>query len=109
MAKQSKPVGDIGPQKRLAVRSTMRRSEPASEPANQPAAVVTTPVGQGSERRRRKAGKRSDPAFRPTTFFVRKETQRKASRLLEDQDSGKDLSDLVEELLSTWVAEHSYA
>jgi len=31
---------------------------------------------------------------------VRKETQRKAARLLEDQYAGKDLSDLVEELLA---------
>jgi len=109
VAKQSKSAGDIVPSKRLAVRTSMRRSEPTSEQANQPAAVVTTQVGQGAGGRGRKTGKRSDPAFRATTFFVRKETQRKASRLLEDQDAGKDLSDLVEELLAKWVAEHSNA
>ena len=62
-----------------------------------------------AEARGRKAGKRSDPAFRPTTFLVRKETQRKATRLLEDQDVGKDLSDLVEELLARWIVENSHA
>jgi hypothetical protein len=40
---------------------------------------------------------------------VRKETQRKAARLLEDQDAGQDLSDLVEELLGKWIDEHSHA
>ena len=48
-----------------------------------------------------------DPAYSPTTFFVRKETKRRASRLLEDQEAGKDLSDLVEELLSEWLVKHS--
>jgi hypothetical protein len=57
----------------------------------------------------RRAGKRSDPAFRPTTVFVRKETQRKATRLLEDRDTGKDFSDLVQELLANWVDENSRA
>jgi hypothetical protein len=109
VAIQNKSARGIGSPKRLAVRSAKRRSEPTSEHANQPAAVVTTQVGQGAQGRSRKTGKRSDPAFRPTTFFVRKETQRKASRMLEDQEAGKDLSDLVEELLAKWVAEHSHA
>lgn len=109
MAKQSKAAGDIEFPKRLAGRSSIRRSEATSEQVNQPDAMVTGPIGLKAEGRRRKAGKRSDPAFRPTTFFVRKETQRKASRLLEDQETGKDLSDLVEELLAKWIVEHSNA
>ena len=35
--------------------------------------------------------------------------QRKAARLLEDQDAGKDLSDLVEELLGKWISENLHA
>jgi hypothetical protein len=61
------------------------------------------------EHKGRRAGKRSDPAFRPTTIFVRKETQRRATRLLEDQDAGKDFSDLVEELLANWIVKNSHA
>ena len=57
----------------------------------------------------KRQGKRSDPAFSPTTFFVRKDTKRKAARLLEDEDTGQDLSDLVEQLLSQWVSDHSHA
>jgi len=55
-----------------------------------------------------RGGKRSNPEFAPTTFFVRKETKRKAARLLEDTNAGKDLSDLVEELLTTWVSKRSH-
>jgi hypothetical protein len=51
-----------------------------------------------------RGGKRSDPAYAPTTFFVRKDTKRKAVRLLEDMNSKEDLSDLVERLLAKWIA-----
>ena len=66
-------------------------------------------VEAGQSFKGRRAGKRSDPAFRPTTIFVRKETQRTATRLLEDQDTGKDFSDLVEELVAHWITTHSRA
>ena len=73
-------------------------------------------VGNPAQRRvlapsppaRSRGGKRSDPAYSATTFFVRKETKKKAVRiLLEDAYAGKDLSDLVEELLGGWVSKHS--
>lgn len=83
--------------------SVTRSGPEATEPKAPDEAV------RGSFRRRRRAGKRSDPAFRPTTIFVRKETQRKATRLLEDQDTGKDFSDLVEELVADWISRHSHA
>lgn len=74
-----------------------------------PEEVLSAPVSITYEHKPRKAGKRSNPAFRPTTIFVRKETQRKATRLLEDQDTGKDFSDLVEELVANWIDAHSHA
>ena len=101
MAEQSKFAGALG-----------RLKQPTAAPESDPGAVIQKPavnpmrvdtpapvVGRG--------GKRSDPAYTPTTFFVRKETKRKAARLLEDQETGKDLSDLVEELLSGWVSKNS--
>ncbi len=84
MAEQSKFAGALG---RLSNRS-------------QTVAVAAPPVRavQGG-----RGGKRSNPEFSATTFFVRKETKRQAARLLEDANSGKDLSDLVEELLGQWI------
>lgn len=103
MAEQSKFAGALG---------RLKQPREASGAQAQPEHVeqVAPPVAIPPEfaRRGRRAGKRSDPAFRPTTFFVRKETQRKAARLLEDQDAGKDLSDLVEELLAKWIADNSH-
>jgi hypothetical protein len=84
------------------------RSQPESpgkgvreKQAEKPQPEPITKAGRG--------GKRSDPDYTPTTFFVRKETKRKAARLLEDTEAGQDLSDLVEQLLSRWISEHSQA
>jgi len=85
MAEQSKFAGALG---RLSNRP-------------QTVAAPLVRAAQGSGR----GGKRSNPEFSATTFFVRKETKRQAARLLEDANSGKDLSDLVEELLGQWVGD----
>ena len=101
MAEQSKFAGALGRLRQPAPAPT--ETKPVAEkPAAQPLHAIDTPTSAGG-----RGGKRSDPAYSPTTFFVRKETKRKASRLLEDQDTGKDLSDLVEELLSKWVVKNS--
>jgi hypothetical protein len=94
MAEKSKFDGALG---RLNKRPTTTEDGPPAALAG----VVAT--GKG-----RPTGKRSDPEFSPTTFFVRKDTKRKAARMLEDQDAGKDLSDLVEQLLAKWISKNSH-
>jgi hypothetical protein len=95
MAEQSKFAGALG---RLKQTPAAGKSKPSVAEDN-------TPQSTG---KRRALGKRSDPDYTPTTFFVRKETKRKAAQmLLEDVNSKTDLSDLVEELLAKWVSEHS--
>jgi hypothetical protein len=51
----------------------------------------------------RPPGKRSDPAFKPTTLLLREATKRTAMRRLEDMGGELDLSELVESLLSRWI------
>ena len=109
MTEQSKFAGVLGRLKQPREVPAARSQPAREEQATMPPAIAPESGGRGGQGRGRRAGKRSDPAFRPTTFFVRKETQRKAARLLEDQDAGKDLSDLVEELLATWITENSHA
>jgi len=55
--------------------------------------------------RGRPAGKRSDPDYEPTTLLLRKGTKKAAFRLLDDLESGQDLSDLTEQLISNWIRE----
>ena len=67
----------------------------AAEPS-----VVVEPIQRGRGRPRSKS---SDPEYQSTTLILRKTTKRKASHLLEDREMGKDLSELVEELLTEWL------
>jgi hypothetical protein len=39
--------------------------------------------------------------------ILRKTTKRKAAHLLEDREMGKDLSELIEELLTEWLAKQA--
>jgi hypothetical protein len=63
-----------------------------------------TPVVRGRGRPRSKS---SDPDYQPTTVILRKRTKRTAARMLEDQETGQDLSDLIEELLTEWIQKHA--
>lgn len=100
MAEQSKFAGALG---RLN-----KRPEEADAVDIPPVPIKVEQQPKTAELNGR-GGKRSNPEFSATTFFVRKDTKRKASRLLEDTNAGKDLSDLVEELLSKWVSKRTNA
>jgi hypothetical protein len=73
-------------------------------PAEKPPIIIDPPQERG---RGRPPGKRSDPDYQPTTVLLRKLTKKTAARLLEDHDTGQDLSDLIEELLTGWIQQHS--
>ena len=75
-----------------------RQEEPQST------ALPPRPLGTDTLRGRgRPPGKRSDPDYQPTTVLLRKHTKKTAARLLEDINSGQDLSDLIEQLLGEWI------
>jgi hypothetical protein len=73
-------------------------------PTERPAAPMETPNVRG---RGRPPGKRSDPDYQPTTVILRKHTKKTATRLLEDSNTGQDLSDLIEQLLTEWIRRYS--
>jgi hypothetical protein len=75
-----------------------RLKQPAPEP------LSDTPDAALARRKGRPAGKRSDPAWKPYTVLLRKETHKGVSRRLQDIDAGQDLSELVDELLTEWLA-----
>jgi hypothetical protein len=97
MAEQSKFAGALGRLKQSPAKTEKR-------PENVPAVLPSEPTTKGG-----RGGKRSDPDYSPTTFFVRKDTKRKAAQLLLNGVAPeKDLSDVVENLLAKWVDEHSH-
>lgn len=70
------------------------------------AGTVTHPVEVEAEerpRRGRPSGKRSDPDYVGFTTYIRKETHRKAKIALLEKDGGRELSELVEDLLTEWL------
>ena len=66
-------------------------------PESTPLVIKIPGVAENLKGRGRPAGKRSNPDFEPTTVLLRKQTKRRASRLLEDTESSQDLSDLIRE------------
>ncbi len=65
-----------------------------------PLAVVEN-VGQG--RGRPATGKRSNPEWKLYSHFLKKRTQRAAVARLLAEDDGRDLSDVLQELLESWL------
>lgn len=82
----------------------IKKATQPEQPSAAPAPAVSPPLPLSERKGRgRPAGKRSNPSYEPTTLLLRKETKKKASRLLEDIGNRQDLSDLTEQLLSRWI------
>ena len=72
----------------------------AMEPMPIPAAVVPeAEKGRG----RPPTGKRSNPDWKLYSHFLKRKTQRAAVARLQADDDGRDLSDVLQELLENWL------
>src|SRR3954452_4430826 len=93
----------------------LRASRPPPGEAEQPAApprdvqqavsAASAPDIQPVRGRGRPAGKRSNPDWKLYSHFLKRQTQRQATNILRNQDNGRDLSDVLQELLEKWVAQ----
>jgi hypothetical protein len=72
-------------------------TEPTSESAPPPA------VSQGKGRGRPSIGKRSNPDWKLYSHFLKRKTQRAAVARIQAEDEGRDLSDVLQELLENWL------
>jgi hypothetical protein len=74
----------------------------AAEQPDAPAAASAEPVrGKG-----RPPGKRSDPAWKLYSHFLKKQTHREVTNILRNEENGRDLSDVLEQLLEEWLIQH---
>jgi hypothetical protein len=72
----------------------------AVEPMPIPAAAVPEAAkGRG----RPPTGKRSNPDWKLYSHFLKRKTQRAAVARLQADDDGRDLSDVLQELLEDWL------
>lgn len=76
---------------------------PIAEINAAPAKAKDANVAQG--RGRPISGKRSNPEYRLSSHYLKRKTQRAAVTKLMAKDDGRDLSDLLQELLERWVEE----
>lgn len=75
---------------------------PSPAPLPRPPSPVTPRVERPPPRRR--AGKCSDKAnYSQCSVYLRKDTRKKVKRALDDLDTGRDFSELVQELLEKWL------
>ena len=65
------------------------------------APAVTAEPGKG--RGRPPTGKRSNPDWKLYSHFLKRKTQRAAVARLQAEDRGRDLSDVLQELLENWL------
>jgi predicted component of type VI protein secretion system len=49
------------------------------------------------------SSKSTDPNYKQFSVYLRKDTRKKAGRLLEDMDTDMDFSDLTQMLLEQWI------
>lgn len=80
-------------------------SEPAPPPPPSPAPLpVATSSNANAVEKRVRSGKSSDPKYGQFSVWIRKDTRKKAGRALDDDDTGQDFSELIQELLEKWLA-----
>ena len=62
-------------------------------------------VAELSRSRGRPSGKRTDPDYAQVTAYIRKATHHGVKLRLLQEGQGREFSELVEELLATWLTE----
>jgi hypothetical protein len=67
-----------------------------------PLTPVAAPLAEKG-RGRPATGKRSNPEWKLYSHFLKRQTQRAAVARLQAEDSARDLSDVLQELLEEWL------
>ncbi len=90
MAEESKFAGTL---------ARLRKPPKAPKGAKTPEPTIPSVRAAG-----RATGKRSDPEWGNITILMRTQVKRSVRRRLEDEGEGKDLSTLIDELLTEWLS-----
>jgi hypothetical protein len=96
-AHKGKPAAPVNPDQHKAFVPI------AAQAKDSMAQVPKTLSDNGSIRGRPATGKRSNPEWKLYSHFLQKKTQRAAVAKLQAEDDGRDLSDVLQELLEDWI------
>jgi len=93
--------------RKFAALAELHRQPLEEQESPVPTQPVTTPSAalpdEGRARGRPATGKRSNPEWKLYSHFLKRKTQREAAARLQAEDSGRDLSDVLQELLERWL------
>ncbi len=94
--------------RKFAALAELHRQQPEEiappPPAALPAPIPLAPMLEAGQGRGRPAtGKRSNPDWKLYSHFLKRRTQRAAVAKLQAEESGRDLSDVLQELLEGWL------
>lgn len=84
-------------------RQPLEAEAPLSPAESAPAPPMVATAEPGKGRGRPATGKRSNPEWKLYSHFLKRKTQRAAVARLQAEDSGRDLSDVLQELLEQWL------
>lgn len=88
----------------ILMASNKEKEIPSSPPLPSAAqAVEASTTAVAIRPKRERVGKRDDPNYHQCGLYIRKTTHKRARRRLEDTQPGKDMSELVQELLEQWL------
>lgn len=102
MSKKPHHLANLG-----GILNTLRNDAPPPSPA--PAKPHPKPVDQSAaavvkgSKGRPATGKKSNEDYCQTTISIRKDTRKRVKQALLNADASRDVSELVEELLTKWL------
>lgn len=76
---------------------------------NSPKKLVQNITKERASKKYPEGAKSTNPKYRQTTIYVRKDLHRAVTRLLEDQDYEGDFSDWIEECMMSEIVKHQEA
>lgn len=90
--------------RKFAALAELHRQPEPEEAESAAQAKLPSPTDETLKGRGRPAtGKRSNPDWKLYSHFLKKKTQRAAAARLQAEEEGRDLSDVLQELLENWL------
>lgn len=98
----------MGEKRKFAALAELHRHQSEAEAGKPPVSAMATVAQvrapeEGRGRGRPATGKRSNPEWKLYSHFLKKQTQRATAARLQAEDDGRDLSDVLQELLESWL------
>src|SRR5690348_948344 len=84
-------------------RQSLEVEAPPATVESTPTSPTITMVETAKGRGRPATGKRSNPEWKLYSHFLKRKTQRAAVARLQAEEGGRDLSDVLQELLENWL------